>query len=314
MTVIFLHSGWRTGSTYIWSRFRCLPETLAYYEPLHELLGASPNQLLSARPNPDVSHHPSLDAPYFAEYQPLIDDGRIKLFDPMVSYRRFFLSAGDQAPELGCYLAMLIDHARDGDRVPVLGFSRSLGRVGWLKDKFNAVHMLVLRDPRRQWASIINQKNRHGISYFLINQFLICGQNRDHPLLQPLIECYDIPLVYTSSVTNDMAIYKRLFDDVGDGIGYLVYYYLWRLTQALARPDCEIIVDLDRLCADSVYRTQSSTSIYDRTGLFPSFSDAGIGCPAVAQPDLDYQQIEDFVSERITRRLALPVIGARGGI
>src|SRR5262249_21846978 len=35
---VFLHGGWRCGSTYIWSRFRDCAGTLCFYEPFHEIL------------------------------------------------------------------------------------------------------------------------------------------------------------------------------------------------------------------------------------------------------------------------------------
>ncbi len=299
MTAIFLHSGWRTGSTYVWNRFRGLLRTLAYYEPLHERLGNPGRGLTVPHWTPEISHHPPLEAPYFAEYQPLIEDGLIGLFDLAFSYRRFFLSAEDDDPGLMRYLTMLIDHAGARGLTPVLGFSRSLGRVGWMKHAFDALHLWVVRTPRKQWASIHHQKVRYNIPYFLVNQFLICGQNRDHSLLRPLIERYDIPLVHTSSVLNDIAIYQRLFETVGDGTGYLVFYYLWRITGALARRDCEIVINVDRLAVDPAYRTLTTTAIHARTGLAPSFEDAHSGHPDVAPPDLDYQRIEAFVEELV---------------
>ena len=300
MTAIFLHSGWRTGSTYFWSRFRHNPRTLAYYEPLHEVLATPGAGLTGFSGNPAASHHPALEAPYFAEYQPLIDDGRIGQFDPAFSYRRFFLSATDEDPGLRRYLLMLIGHAESCGRVPVLGFSRSLGRVGWLKHTFEAVHLLVFRDPRRQWASMVHQRDRYRVPYFLINQFLICGQNRDHPLLRPLIGRYDLPLIRTSCVANDIALYQRVFEGVGDNIGYLVFYYLWRLTQDLARPHCEFILDAGRLAADPACRAETAESLRARTGLALSFEDAAGKHPEVGQPALDYPRIEAFVEDLIS--------------
>ena len=35
---VFIHSGWRCSSTYVWHRFRALPGVRAYYEPWHEQL------------------------------------------------------------------------------------------------------------------------------------------------------------------------------------------------------------------------------------------------------------------------------------
>jgi hypothetical protein len=295
MTAVFLHSGWRTGSTYIWNQFRRQPGTLAYYEPLHERLDRPGEDLTRVHWDAETSHHPALDAPYFSEYRPLIEDGRIGLFQPEFSYRRFFLSAEDQEPALRRYLQMLIEHAGERNRKAVLGFSRSLGRVGWLKQNFDAVHLRISRNPRRQWASIHHQRAKYRNPYFLVNQFLISGQNRTHPALRPLIERYDIPLIQTSCVSNDIALYQKIFDGIGSHIAYMVFYYLWRLTQAMAEPHCEILVDVDRLSSDSAYRIQTTAAIQARTGLTPSFDDAISGRPDVAMPELDYARIEAFV-------------------
>jgi hypothetical protein len=37
--MIFLHSGFRTASTWVWSRFRANTGTLSYYEVFNERLG-----------------------------------------------------------------------------------------------------------------------------------------------------------------------------------------------------------------------------------------------------------------------------------
>ena len=295
MVAVFLHSGWRTGSTYIWNQFRRQPTTLAYYEPLHERLDHPGENLVRAYWNTETSHHPSLDAPYFSEYQPLIEAGQLSLFQPEFSYRRFFLSAEDKEPALQRYLQMLIGHADKSNRKAVLGFSRSLGRVGWLKQNFDAVHLIIHRNPRRQWASIYHQQVKYKNSYFLVNQFLICGQNRTHPALQPLIQRYDIPLIQTSCVDNDIVLYQKIFDGIGGNIAYMVFYYLWRLTQILAAPYCDVLVNIDRLSIDSAYRIQTTAAIQAQTGLTPSFDDATSGRPDVAMPELDYLKIETFV-------------------
>src|SRR5262245_47471573 len=35
---VFLHTGWRTAGTWLWSRFRARPDVMGFYEPLHERL------------------------------------------------------------------------------------------------------------------------------------------------------------------------------------------------------------------------------------------------------------------------------------
>jgi hypothetical protein len=304
MTAIFLHSGWRTGSTYLWHKFRQAPGTLAFYEPFHELLGGRADRLGSLRPA-GTSHHPRLTAPYFAEYQPLVEGNAVRSFLPEFSYRRFFLEPDQPDPELRCYLEQLLDRAAGLGRIPVLGFSRSLGRTGWLKRAVPSHNLLITRDPRRQWASILHQKNRYGIPYFFENQFLICGQNRDHPRLRPLIAVYDIPLVRTSSTFNDMAAYHRLLDGVGDGNGYLVFYYLWLITHLSAREHADLVIDVDRLAADPACRQETAAAIRARTGLALSFEDADTTSHGVGPPEPDLGRIEDFVRGLVTGGLGL---------
>ncbi len=296
MKTVFIHSGWRTGSTYVWNKFRKAPGTLAFYEPFHERLGTEAHRLLSLGSDPERTHHSDLTQPYFAEYRPLVDGAGIRHFRIGFSYRRFFLDQHEPDPDLYRYVAQLIERAAESGCRPILGFSRSLGRVGWLKHGFPSVNLLVTRAPRRQWASIVHQRDRQQISYFLVNQFLICGQNRDHPLIRPLIDVYDIPLVRTSSVDHDIAIYQRLFGDVGDRIGYMVFYYLWRITQETARPHADLVIDLDHLAADPESLTAIQATIARETGLAVSFDDIDCDRYGVACPELDYEEIEAFVA------------------
>ncbi len=305
MTAIFLHSGWRTGSTYVWSKFREAPGTLAFYEPFHELLGTHAGRILTFRSDPETSHHPPLAQPYFAEYLPLIDGDGVRHFEAGFSYRRFFLDPEDSDPGLERYVGQLVELGAESGLIPVLGFSRSLGRAGWLKHRFESVNILVRRDPRAQWASILHQRNRHQLSYFLINQFLICGQNRDHPLIRPLIGVYDIPLVQTSSVNHDIAIYQRLFEEIGDSTGYLVFYYLWLVTQAQARPHADLVIDVDRLATDPAHRAATTEAIARETGLTLSFEDATVG-HGIERPALDHAGIEDYVKTLVASTLMLP--------
>ena len=69
---ILIHSGWRTGGTYLWQKFRALSEVHAYSEPFHQILReGSMDALLSANPRTWRSGHGSSDTPYFREYSEL---------------------------------------------------------------------------------------------------------------------------------------------------------------------------------------------------------------------------------------------------
>ena len=69
---IFIHSSWRTSSTWFWSKFRQLPETLAFYEPLTMFLNTITRaQALAYDHDAWGSGHSATD-PYFLEFVPLI--------------------------------------------------------------------------------------------------------------------------------------------------------------------------------------------------------------------------------------------------
>jgi len=73
---LFLHSGFRTGSTWIWQKFREHENTVAFYEPFNEQLrhlaleDIENQKAISWR-----SRHPQQVGSYFEEYKPYIDSG-----------------------------------------------------------------------------------------------------------------------------------------------------------------------------------------------------------------------------------------------
>ncbi len=292
MAAVFLHSSFRSGSTYVWNQFRQLSSTTAYYEPLHESLGFDAKRLLSLTGESWNSHHPTLDAPYFSEYRPFVEGDRVRHFAPEFSYRQFFLAAEAPQPALQSYVGMLIDHATAQGKTPVFGFSRSLGRVGWLKSHFDSFNVIVLRQPRKQWSSVIQQATTYGRPYFLTTNFLICGQNRTHPLIRPLLDVYDIPLIETSHPARDLACYEQFLSGVSHEIAYFVFFYLYLATLVDSWPVADLILDVDRLSAEVDYRSRVSLELFNRTGLAVDFSNANVNRYQVDQPDLDYAAIE----------------------
>jgi hypothetical protein len=92
---IFIHSSFRTSSTWIWSKFRADPGVLAYYECFHEDLDSiSAAGIEALRPNHWESGHPGMD-PYFREFIPLLRrKGGVAGFDRSMAFDRFFPTDG----------------------------------------------------------------------------------------------------------------------------------------------------------------------------------------------------------------------------
>src|SRR5687768_1312135 len=150
---VFLHGGWRCGSTYVWNKFRLHPDLRAFCEPFNERLArCTAEDLLRDTQDAWDSRHPQLKDPYFIEYLPLLNGKGVARYEDRFAVRRYFV--GTQQPlDEASYLASLVRLAEDSGKQAVLGFSRSLGRVGAIKRVFGGSHVVLIRDPVQQWLS-----------------------------------------------------------------------------------------------------------------------------------------------------------------
>ncbi|HEY1795590.1 MAG TPA: glycosyltransferase [Stellaceae bacterium] len=167
---VFIHSSWRSSSTWFWSKFRELPETTAYFEPFCELNAfLTPANVVPFGPDAWESRHPKTDS-YLLEYTPLLRRSvGIRLYQPPMAFEWFIppggLEGGLRREELR-YIALLVRHAMNRGRVPVLGFVRSLGRVAAIRKHFDGVHILQTRNLWLQWQSFVSYKRRRNMTFY----------------------------------------------------------------------------------------------------------------------------------------------------
>jgi hypothetical protein len=166
--LIFVHSSFRTGSTWFQSRFRMSPEFCTYTEVYNEALATLKLEELG-RTNFcawNSKHPPSV--PYFLEYAPLIKpEGGVEGFRAEFTYDRFFPEDPENLPaDERAYIANLIANARQSGKIPVITCTRSLGRVAALKKAFGGLHLFIHRNIFNQWCSYTEQAAT-GIGYFL---------------------------------------------------------------------------------------------------------------------------------------------------
>lgn len=148
----------------IWSKFRALSAVTAFYEPFSEkALKYTVQRIATGIETAWDSRHPALDEPYAAEYLPLIVGVGVPLYEDRFAVQRHFVPREHQLDE-HAFLKSLVTHAVSrGDRA-VLGFSRSLGRVGAIKRHFAGLHVVLMRDPIQQWMS---SRSYRSVSYLL---------------------------------------------------------------------------------------------------------------------------------------------------
>ncbi|MEO6339106.1 MAG: hypothetical protein ABIO39_03615 [Caulobacteraceae bacterium] len=279
---IFLHGMWRSGSTFIWSRFRALSSACCFYEPLHHGLA----RLTAGRIKRDTpaviagNGHPQLSAPYFAEFEPLLKARGVEGYRRALAYHRFALEPGASNPDLDRYIGGLLEHADQMGKTAVLGFNRSGLRIGWLRQKFQAYDVLIERDPRQIWWSYVEQARR-GNFFFLQKWLFVLECNAEHPLFAPIAERLPLRKGAQRFATDEKTYYRDALERMSPEQTYLMVFYMWLLLAVHALTHCDLVIDLER-CADPAYRDRLTRRIGTATNLFVRFDDAA---KAGALPD-----------------------------
>jgi len=252
---IFIHALWRTGSTYIWSRFRERPCYRTYLEPLHEIFIGTPADKLgeacSSETAKSMRHPHDADTPCFVEFQPFLEAGGSH-FAKSFPYQRYCLEEHESDEPLRHYIADLLIFALAHGQTPVLQFNRSLLRVGWLTAHFNPVNILLLRRPIDVWASFLSFENR----YFPTMICLIVGQNQHHPLLQPVASRFGVPAFCGETLRSEYDFYYR-YATHRLGNLYPLFYEFYLLTLIYAVRYAHCILDLNQLSESNLSRMQA---------------------------------------------------------
>ncbi len=258
--MIFLHSGFRASSTWLWTRFRSNDRVVAYYEIFNERLATiTKAQAISLKPERWSSKHPAGPA-YFLEFLPLIKEGGgVEKYDASMAFDMFIPAEGiggalseSESP----YLASLIGHAERLGKIPLLSCTRSLGRLRAIKAAVPGFHILIYRNLFQQWCSYVDQGAR-GNPYFLSTIRATLEANQHDPFLKYLYNLFPLDKFAMTS-----RIYFYCF--------ILLHLYLY----AHAAEAADLIVDINRLADDAAYRQMIEGRIAEESGLAVDLSDA----------------------------------------
>jgi hypothetical protein len=288
---LFLHSAFRSGSTWFWNRFRQETKVCAFYEPFNELL-ASLDPLSLAQDLPEKWHpgHPVLTAPYCAEYAPLLrPEGGVSFFEPRFSYESYFNDSADEPQRR--YLAHLISHAKKSGVLPVLGFCRSMARLPWMRRHLQGVHIVTWRNPWDQWMSCHEQALRHKNTYFEFRAFLIASIGVCDDRYRDFFGDLELPpFLKYASAENEKFLHPFFYAaHVNQRFRIFLRVYMQDMLIALSHAD--VVVDLDRMSGDPAYRQAVTLHLRNLSGLVDlSFEDCAL-------PRHPYQDDGDYVAE-----------------
>lgn len=271
---VFLHTGWRTGGTWLWSRFRSLPEVQGYYEPLHPDLATLDHARIDRRDELRwASGHPILHAPYFEEFRPLLNKeaAGVHQFQPRFATQHFFASACAEMSALSDYLRGLLQSAEVKGRQAVLKFCRSLGRLEWMQQNFpQAMHIVVLRNPLAQFASARRQFINCNNAFFLTMPCLLLTAQQDHAPVAAALRRLRVKLPRIRPAA-DLEGGLRTAEAVLAGVGteqlYRTFLAFWTLTAVGVPATIDLIINYDMLTLSPRYRRECELDLQKLTGL-----------------------------------------------
>lgn len=286
---VFIHSLWRCASTYFMEKFMAGAGVMAFTEPFNEHLRLIDTKMLDEedRQQRESLNHPNQGQSYYGTYRDLIVPGDmespgVRDFDIRFPLNFWF---ADKDRGQSRYLESLLDYARgQGNLQPVLGFVRSLGRVGLLR-RLGGVHLVLVREPFDVYWSGFTQARDKANPYFAVQYAMIAALCREVPVLDELARRYDLPKLKIKGpfYTYGRAC-NRFREDYAGATELLreAFCLVALMSYGAAFPSADLVVSVDRLSRDEAYRVRVSGELARLTGHELDFADCR--CPCYDEP------------------------------
>lgn len=274
---IFLHSLFRTGSTYLWEKFRQHKNFNCLYEPLHHILQdvTLDNIHLLLTSDYQAVHHPNLQHYYLHEYLPLLKEGErgIPLFKKEFGNDQF--CCNEENPALKDYIDQLLTFVPG--LVPVLKFNRTAFRIRWFKQVYpDAWHVYVLRNPRDQWQSYTELHKRTGYQDFFIMDLLKVCVNLDKTPFRPLAQYLPFVSYHDTNYEKEFDFCKIVLKTYSTEERYLIFYYIWLYALIEQVLYADLVIDINRLSTETPYKQQISSWLKEQELHDITFADCHI--------------------------------------
>ena len=304
-TTVFIHSGWRCSSTYVWHRFRASPGVRAYYEPFHEQLAHVTAETINAQ-TPDNSglRHPGGETPYLREFDVVLDPaGGVRGFDPGFALDRFWIEPEASDLEQQVYVEGLTAAARARGETPVLACCRTLGRAGWLKRRFGGFHIVLIRDPVQQWLSFYSLRRRPRPTYFELCHYVLLSEMTGCDAVSRALlgEAFERAGPLAERIAAVRARLKR----APASVSFQAFLAVWLRSYLKALPHADLVIDVDRLARDQAYARTIEHAIEAGCGVRLDFTDCRAPPPHGVSPPVAWRKATRAVVEMMDLRQAI---------
>ena len=284
---IFIHSLWRSGSTYLFSLFRnSVGGYWCYQEPIHETAlkcKDDPDKLLLyVSDTQQINRHPDIGAPYYQELYETWEHWR-SIITKSIIYDGYFDTVGDE--NLMAYISALIIHSKGK---PVIQECRTSNRIGIIKKGFGGVHIYLWRNPFDQWLSY------KCTNYFDITSQLILNAPSHPNIIDRLREHIEFKEFNHIDINKEFNHFDQ--NRLTAENSYLLFYSLWCLGLLEAIDNADILLNIDTLSDSKIYQE----NILDK---FLSYGITDIDFSGCNMPQTYYSSAERLFFNNLEERV-----------
>lgn len=304
MNPVYANAMWRTGSTYLASRFAAAPGYAMFYEPCHEYVGsrAAIAEARSQQANKlSALRHPSVGGGYFDIYErtdPQTGRALTDLYDPAACLRRVYAEPSQRTV---AFIAACARVAGADGKAAFLGFCRAGTQQRGLVRAVPGTRLHLWRDPREQFGSYDWPKNDYFVPGTLLQLILSPGLRAAAATLVPGLLAS--PEARLATLLPDRAyrmryrLGRRIARRIAAPDLYALFHLAWLASFRSAEDGADISVSLTRLAAEPALRR----SFEERFGVT---LDGVTATPAAAALPFDPAPTEARV-ERLADSLSL---------
>ncbi|MFA0113356.1 hypothetical protein AB4407_06620, partial [Vibrio sp. 10N.261.46.E11] len=276
---IFVHSLFRSGSTYVFKKFREKDELYtSYQEPVHEIsyLALSDFEILNetvGNKENSVLRHPLLKKSYFAELYDIAGDTLHHLNKEDI-YTNYF---DNNVNSLCVYLQSII---RNSEHRCVIQECRLTSRISAIKKNIAGMHLYLWRNPWDQWWSY------KVTDYFDAANIWILNANNPPNLIERIVKKLNIPKSNEKDLSKALNFYKNKKLNAEDS--YFVFYTIWLLSLIEASEQADYLFNIDKLSISDDYKKLVSNELQNRGVQGLDFSDCEIPQAHFANKDIEF--------------------------
>lgn len=278
--VIFVHSLFRSGSTYLYNALKRTGKLHVYHEPMHEMietLHESWEALANRRDElKSVLRHGFLVGGYFDEFSHLLPEIK-KTFHSDLSFDSYFIGQDDSEPRLKAYIDLLVEGALNA---PVLQCTRTVGRISWLRKNYDSKHVFLIRNPWCQWYSYKSDP------YISVTPRVIYSQKIVPAVLTDVLATRGVLPLKGDSVQEKVAF--ALENPILPADDYFLFFALWLHSFLSGTQGSDVVIDMDALSSNVAYREQTVANL------------AGVGMASVDFSDINLHRIVFSLRELAT--------------